>query len=103
MRGIKFDKKCAILQICKCNSYSEVDLLIAADGSVIIELTEDHVARINSTVKKEIPWQQKIYNLLRRKLQLSMQVRSFCQKVIKSKHISPSEFSFLYKAFGLFM
>ena len=39
-------------------------------------LTEDHVARINSTVensivKKEITWRKKIYNLLRRKLQLS--------------------------------
>ena len=39
-------------------------------------LTEDHVARINSTfeniiVKKEIPWGKKLYNLLRRKLQLS--------------------------------
>ena len=74
--GIKFDEKCAILQICKCNNYSEVHLLIAADGSVITELTEDHVARINSTVensivKKEITWRKKIYNLLRRKLQLS--------------------------------
>ena len=49
--GIKFDEKCAILQICKCNNYSEVHLLIAADGSVITELTEDHVARINSTVE----------------------------------------------------
>ena len=68
--GIKFNEKCAILQISKCNNYSEGHLLIAAHGS------EDHVARINSTVensivKKEIPWRKKIYNLLRRKLQIS--------------------------------
>ena len=43
MRGIKFDEKCAILEICKCNNYSEVHLLIAADGSVITELTEDQM------------------------------------------------------------
>ena len=79
--GIKFDEKCAILQICKCNNHSEVHLFIAAaDGSVITELTEDHVAQINSTVenstvKKEIPWRKKIYNLLPQtmmKPQLSM-------------------------------
>ena len=76
--GIKFDEKCAILQICKCNNYSEAHLLIAADGSVITELTEDYVARINSTVdnstvKKEIPWRKKAttyyvenYNFLRK-------------------------------------
>ena len=52
----KFDKKCAILQICKCNNYSEVHLLIASDGSIITE---------NSIVKKEIPWRKKIYNFLR--------------------------------------
>ena len=37
--GIKLDEKCAILQICKCNNYSEVHLLVAADDSVITKLT----------------------------------------------------------------
>ena len=36
--GIKFDEKCAILQICNCNNYSEGHLLIAADRSIITEL-----------------------------------------------------------------